>query len=195
MKTLAAAALIAISVASSAQALPTAQGTFGFVPLGSVTLDTGGITAATALVTYGSAIVNTASAPSIGNLPVVAGDVVVPSATAFPFAPGLGTIGTLFSVAVHGLTFTFDSAHTLVRIADNTIAAQYTGTLSDGGIWFEDGSPARLSISCTQVPLPGSVINCSNTTIAALPVKEPASLGLLGAALLGFGLLRRQRAA
>jgi hypothetical protein len=186
----AAVAASAVLGSSPARALPAAHGSFGFVPLGAVVADTGDLTPATATLTYPArSFVNTV-APG-GNLPVSLLDAVTFSSDVFHFAPGLGSMPVDLTVSVDGLTLTFTRERTFDHQA-NFLSANYTGTLTDASGLFATGTPATLSLGCDQAGH-GAAIDCSNTTALVVgPIAEPGTLGLLGAALLGFIALRRR---
>jgi hypothetical protein len=197
-----AAAAVLIMSAPAGQSLPYANGSFGFVPFGTVVSDTGNITAMTHTITFPpDVVVNTVSTMFDGkpnNLPIAVGDAVTLSNPAFLFPAGLGSASTLFNVSVHGITFTFDWSKTLTRIptgihSAGLISIQDEGILSFGAGLFEEGTPARLAMNCNQSDLTGS-INCSDTeTVTAGVINEPGSIGLLGVALVSAGLLARRR--
>jgi hypothetical protein len=215
------AAGLAVSLfAGQAYAVP-ASGAFTFTPGngGNVVLDTGNITAATTTKTLtnpGSAGVNPAT---IGNLGIAAGAAAnlnapggVVSILAFP-PPATNVVLTVASATppVGGptiLTFTFTAQTQNSLVPTNvgtgstgSIVTTLSGTLTNPGTSGLDvGSPVTDSQSCSQPVIAGVAgqVACSDTLIVGSitppsTVPEPASLALLGSALIGFGVYRRRR--
>lgn len=188
-----ATALIALVITSGpalSAPLPFAEGSFGFVPNAPVTSSNNNLNPGTEWTEYpNNAFVNI---PSTGNLDIVAGDLV--ETERFVYAPGLGTAPANLDITVNGLTFHFHTVKMEVHEV-GFISAGWEGFLEDGDGRFAEGTLALLSQSCDQT-LPGKLMNCSNTTLVAeapTPVREPGSLAILGAALLGLGLIGRKK--
>ncbi len=159
---LGAAGLVTTALSGPANALIVPIGSFGFVASGTLTLDTGDITAATSSKTFlaGTTFaVNVVSAES--NLGVAVGDVITVTPPATPpvtlpvpaIAAGLVNI-TPFTVTdtTNGIDFTFDQALTTSIVPTGTggaagsLATNYLGTTdSDTTGTFELGLAASLS--------------------------------------------------
>lgn len=197
------AAAAALVAAPPAEALPgdgfsikAVSGTFTVTPPGDIS-DT------TSSVTEASLAVLAVSGALVGVVQPNDSVILDPSTLPFPLAAGFVPISP-FTLTVHGLQFTFDTAKTDFRqatvdsIQTGFLDGTFLGTLTDGNGIFNDGTAVRLAENCNQVSS-GVPISCSLTfgvtgsltTVVSAP--EPASLTILGASLLGFGLLRRRR--
>jgi len=209
------AALLAGSLglaSTSHAALINANGSFGFIPFNgtvSVNSASGNIDATVTEKTFafgpgGQFEVNTFDVNFMGQ----ANNLGLAGITVAPITPvtlntatlDVATTGTNFTVTAGDLTFTFTQALLKGPITATGASSsggfdtQYNGSLTfDAGGNFNTGTQAILSESCTQTQLTAG-IGCSEIlSVAPGLIPEPASLALLGSALVGFGIVRRRR--
>jgi hypothetical protein len=138
---------------------------------------------------------------------LVSGDPVTQSLATFPVGPINVSLPISDTVTLcHGgncVGFDFTSIHTatLTPAAFNssgTLTLDLFGTfVSDTTGNFTLGQSADMAIVCTQATSASAIVcgKSIDTPEVLQPVSEPGSLALLGAALLGFGWLRRRNSA
>jgi hypothetical protein len=77
-----------------------------------------------------------------------------------------------------------------------SVAVYYAGTFSDSGTNY-NATPASVTLSFEQDGGPTATVDFSGTFAdppESAPTPEPATLALLGSALIGLGTVRRRRA-
>ncbi len=191
MRTVLAAAAVALGSAWPAHATDSGSWSFGFGAFGPVTTDTSNnLTPNTLTTTYTDAKVLNVSANAPAAIDIL--DPVGLTPTTFSYAPGLGDGPSAIEVIVEGIVWDFYQVH-MIQHSNQFVAASWDGFVADGGGLTPDGSPAVLTQSCDQAR-PGAIIACSNTNLTTVTrIPEASSLMMLGTALLGFASIHRLR--
>ena len=194
---------IAMAAASSASAVTLLS--FGVTGVGSYTVNTGNITAATANKTMPSTelIGGTTTPAAFAAAGLTTGgaatfSVLTFNTTAGPITPFTLSAGTL------GLVFTFTNISSVFIVpsganSNGSISQQFNGSVTGGTGTAAQfvGQTASISETCTQTAI-GASITCSESVLTpGLPsqVPEPTSMALFGAGLAALGALRRRRKA
>ena len=197
------AMLLAFSSIGTAGTLINA--TFGFTPIGTVTADNVDLLAATTVTLPATEIVNTIPATAFGNPNdllglLLLGDSVTLSPLALSLTTGDAPVPNLLLFSsgtspANRFSFSASTEHISFSPSTRAVSLYFLGTFHDGNGVYDD-APASLTISLNQSAAQ-TTINASGT-FSSPPspdtgAPEPATLAMMGSALVGLGVIGRKR--
>jgi len=188
--------MVALGAGAQAQSL---YGTFGFVPLGTLTANNAALNAATSVVVPSTEIANTSGATYLGHANVFSG---IESATTL-ISLSTTTISNGGSLGISwtfgGVSYTFTPTTTVALVGSTSPSGNYltfaeNGMLSDGGSFTPQ--LAQLAGSFSQTSNGGAVnANFTFSTPPQAPATpEPGTVAMVaGMGIAGAGFLARRR--
>jgi hypothetical protein len=196
-----------IAFSSAGLALTTANATFGFAPIGTITANNADLLMATTITLPALNIVNTV--PPINVVSpndffctgtntatcVAAGSNVTLNPLTFSLMTGPVSLPNFLvfsssTTPANRYTFSPTSETVAVNSTTRSVSAFFLGTFHDLSGTFADNG-ADVSFSFTQAAVSGTV-NGSGT-FSTPPIPEPTTLTLLASALVAVGLVGRKR--
>jgi hypothetical protein len=192
--------LVAIVLAGAMSSASATLLTFGINLIGSVTLDTPNISAATTTKFIPTADLVSSCAGAVGAC--AAAGIVAGGAATF----STGTLNTFvgpdaFTISAGSQVYSFSNVVLATIVASTatsagSISLQFDGFVTTDPTGLFLGQTVTLSQSCTQAST-GAIITCNESVITpGIPVEtpEPMSLALVGMGLVALGFIRRKRA-